>query len=384
MKILMATQYYSPYKSGLSEYVRLLAEGLVLRGHEVRVMAGRHRDDLPGFERLQGVVVERLPVAMYLHRAAVMPGYIPMFLRIIKEVDLVNIHLPIPECWPLFRFAGNRKSVATFHCSIDLGKSFVWQTLERLYSFCLIRSLRHATKIVVNAKEYFDSLKIPVTAGRIVEIHPPAKELAYHPRGASKRQFGVERCPTVGFLGRPVAEKGITYLVKACGILGQRFPNLSVLIAGNLSAAGPVTTGELENEIEKIGNVRFRLLGQVKEEDLGSFYAACDVLVLPSINAMESFGMVQIEAMLCGTPVVASDLPGVRLPVRKTGMGLLSAPGNPVSIARGISSVLMNRRVYLRPRDQVLRVFGLEQSILKYEGLFKEVMESEMTKASGI
>jgi glycosyltransferase involved in cell wall biosynthesis len=89
---------------------------------------------------------------------------------------------------------------------------------------------------------------------------------------------------------------------------------------------------------------------------------------------MESFGMVQAEAMLCGTPVVASDLPGVRQPVRRTGMGLLSASGDPASVARCLSEVLENREGFVRPRDAILEAFGLERCLADYEALFQGLM----------
>ena len=75
------------------------------------------------------------------------------------------------------------------------------------------------------------------------------------------------------------------------------------------------------------------MLGRLKFDDLVTFYSLIDVLVLPSVDPLEAFGMVQVEAMLCGTPVIASDMPGVREVISKTGYGRLIRKRDPEDIA---------------------------------------------------
>jgi glycosyltransferase involved in cell wall biosynthesis len=93
------------------------------------------------------------------------------------------------------------------------------------------------------------------------------------------------------------------------------------------------------------------LLG--RDQDVADFYAACDVLVLPSRT--ECFGLVQVEAMLCGTPVVVSDIPGAREPVRVTGMGRIE-----------------RRAEYCQPRVAIEKIFSLQHTVDQYEQLFRE------------
>jgi glycosyltransferase involved in cell wall biosynthesis len=94
------------------------------------------------------------------------------------------------------------------------------------------------------------------------------------------------------------------------------------------------------------------------------------VTILPSINSTESFGMVQVEAMTCGTPVVATDLPGVRQPVRMTGMGLVVPPEDPASLAEAIISILDNPKGYRGDPAGVAQKFSPETIAEAYEGLF--------------
>ena len=100
-------------------------------------------------------------------------------------------------------------------------------------------------------------------------------------------------------------------------------------------------------------------------------YAACDVLVLPSVNFTETFGLVQVEAMLCGTPVVASDLPGVREAIRVTGMGRIAPPRKPECLTDAIIDVISNRSRYVRPRDEIAARFRIDATVDAYERVYR-------------
>jgi glycosyltransferase involved in cell wall biosynthesis len=115
-------------------------------------------------------------------------------------------------------------------------------------------------------------------------------------------------------------------------------------------------------------------LGVLSPQEMADFFSVCDVLVLPSVNSTESFGQVQVEAMLCGTPVVASNLPGVRVPTRVTGMGETVPIRNEVALAEAIVRVIRNRDRYIRPRNEVEQAFSLETTRTLYEQLFEQLL----------
>jgi glycosyltransferase involved in cell wall biosynthesis len=96
--------------------------------------------------------------------------------------------------------------------------------------------------------------------------------------------------------------------------------------------------------------------------------------VLPSLNSTESFGLVQVEAMLCGTPSIASDLPGVRVPPQSTGMGEVVPVGDSVALAKAILRVLDNRERYVRPRAEIQAMYSTPRTAELYEELFEELM----------
>jgi glycosyltransferase involved in cell wall biosynthesis len=100
------------------------------------------------------------------------------------------------------------------------------------------------------------------------------------------------------------------------------------------------------------------------------FFSVCDVHVLPSINNTETFGLVQVEAALCGTPTVASALPGVRVPTQLTGMGRTAPPRDPAALAEAILEVLDHREQYVKPRAPIAEMFAPDTTAARYEELF--------------
>jgi glycosyltransferase involved in cell wall biosynthesis len=110
---------------------------------------------------------------------------------------------------------------------------------------------------------------------------------------------------------------------------------------------------------------------------MAAFYPNLDVIVVPSLNSTESFGLVQVEAMLRGTPSVASDLPGVRQPVLQTGMGEIAPVGDADGLAEAILKVLDDRASYVRPREEIAARFSTERTVDDYEALFGRLCETE-------
>ena len=117
-------------------------------------------------------------------------------------------------------------------------------------------------------------------------------------------------------------------------------------------------------------------LGVISDRDVAAFFHTCDVTVLPSVNSTEAFGMVQIESMVCGTPVIASDLPGIRQPVIDTKMGRIVPPRNSAALAEAIIAVLDEGDCYREEAPEIARRYSPDSTAAAYELIFKELLHT--------
>jgi glycosyltransferase involved in cell wall biosynthesis len=153
----------------------------------------------------------------------------------------------------------------------------------------------------------------------------------------------------------------------------REFPRLRVLFAGpyGKDVIGETIWDDLQPLITQY-QPYLTFLGTLNPSQMADFFALCDVITVASINNTESFGLVQVEAFMCGTPVVATNLPGVRVPVTMTGMGEIVPVADAQGLAEGVLKVLRNRPAYVKPREEIMRVFELARTVAEYEKLFEE------------
>jgi glycosyltransferase involved in cell wall biosynthesis len=189
-----------------------------------------------------------------------------------------------------------------------------------------------------------------------------------HYRGGGHPRFRKGGGLHIGFLGRIVEEKGIEFLVKGF----RAFPELDarLLIAGDFSeiAGGSV----IERVRLEIGDdPRIFMLGFLPENQIADFYASLDAFALPSINPFEAFGIVQVEAMMCGVPVIASNLPGVREPIHKTGMGIVVEPRSSIGITQAIEQIALKLPGDISGAIRARELYSLDSILDQYEDVFE-------------
>lgn len=124
MKILLVVNYYYPYISGLSEVVRLLAEDFAKQGHEVTVLCSNH-DKLPAEEVINGVNVLRAPIICKISKGTVSLAFIRKAIKMQKDYDVVNLHLPMLEAGIISALGDKKKIVSMYHCDIDLAPGLI-------------------------------------------------------------------------------------------------------------------------------------------------------------------------------------------------------------------------------------------------------------------
>ena len=187
-------------------------------------------------------------------------------------------------------------------------------------------------------------------------------------------KLNLDSHQVIGFVARLATEKGVEILLHALPRVLQAYPRARVLFAGQYqNVMGEQAYAQrLEPLLDQHAD-HWDFLGVLSSEELATFYPNCHVVVLPSLNSTESFGLVQVEAMLCGTPSIASNLPGVRQPVAQTGMGQVVPIGDADGLAQAIIEVLQNRPKYVRSRHEIAEHFSTARTADGYEALFKDL-----------
>jgi len=380
LRVLLVLTYYRPHTSGLTIYVERLARSLAKRGHTVTILTSRHSRLLATRERDHGVDIVRAPVLARISKGVVMPTFGLLASQLVSRHEVVSLHLPQLDAAGVglrARLLG-RPSVVTYHCDLRLPVGTLNRVADRVIQLSHRMALRLADRVVTYTRDYADhSATIHRVGSRLVIIPPPVEMAAPDPDRTMelRARLGLAGGPIVGMASRFASEKGIEFLLAAIPQLAARFPGIAVLFAGPYEDV----LGErrywrrLQPALLGLGN-RWRCVGTLPQPELPAFYAACDCLVVPSLNSTESFGLVQVEAMLCGTPVVASDLPGVRQPVLTTGMGELARPGDAADLAASIEKVVVNRAKYLRERARIEELYSTDRTAAAYESLFQNLL----------
>ena len=382
MKILVALTYYRPHISGLTIYVERLARTLAQRGHQVTVLTSQYDRQLPRDEVLHGVRVFRVPVWARISKGVLMPTIGYWATKLVREHDVVSLHLPQLDASGIaLRGRLMRKpTLLTYHSDLLLPPT----PINRLASLVVDFSNHAAGLLSDQLCAYTDDFAqhsrfLSKYLPKVRVITPPVEMPQPTPEAvrawATQHGLNDNSGPVIGIAARLAAEKGIEYLLQALPKILARYPNIRVLHAG--PTAEVIGEADYAHRLapwfEKYKD-RYIFLGTLNMQEMALFFSNCDVNVLPSINSTETFGLVQIEAALCGTPTVASALPGVRIPTKMTGMGLSVPHSDAGALAEGILTVLDNPEQYKREREPIEKMFAPATTAEKYEQLFAELL----------
>ncbi len=385
MRILTVLTYYRPHTSGLTIYAERLARALSKRGHQVTVMTTHYDPSLPLEEQMDGVRVLRVPVAFRLSKGTIAPTFGWVATRLVAEHDVVQMHLPqfdAPGVAMRGRLFG-RPAILTYHCDLHLPPGL----FNRFVNFVMKWQNNMAgvlsDQVVTYTQDYADhSAYLSRYKSKLRTILPPV-ELPPPAEGAVQA-FQIEhqipvRRPVIGMAARFAAEKGVEVLLDALPSVLAKYPKAQVLFAGQSENVMGEQAYALRlmpriREFEAAGHWTF--LGNLTPPQMAAFYPNLDVLVVPSLNSTEAFGLVQIEAMLNGVPCVASDLPGVRMPVRMHGMGRLARTGDAQDLASCILDVLAYPGQFHPDRAAIRAAYDPDRIAAEYERLFQDLVRT--------
>lgn len=382
MRILIALTYYRPHYSGLTIYAELAARALASRGHHVTVLTSRYDRSLPPREIQNGVEVIRPKVWFHISKGVIMPSMPYWAWKEINKADVVQLHVPQLDAAPISMLsrALGKPVVLTYHCDLHMPKGWVHVIANRVSDFANNITAYNADIIVQNTHDYSehsDFLKKYID--KLETILPPVKiaSISETDQIAFRKKFELNPDQRIiGMAARLATEKGVEYLAMALPDVLKQHPKARVLFVGPYQhvVGEEAYAIRLKSLIEELGH-HWTFLGILSPVEMSAFYHECEVTVLPSINSTESYGMVQVESMSCGTPVVTSDLPGVRVPVGLTGMGKVVPTADPDALANALIDVLDDPQSYRGDPGPIIQTSSPGYVAAEYENLYLHLVE---------
>jgi glycosyltransferase involved in cell wall biosynthesis len=385
MKILTVLTYYRPHTSGLTIYAERLAEAFVRRGHEVTILTSHFDKTTPAEEVRNGVRIVRAPVAFRVSKGVIMPTFGLLAWKYVAQNDVVQLHLPQFDA-PGFAMRArlmSKLAILTYHCDLQLPSGFFNRIVNTVVDFQNHMAALLSNHIITYTQDYADhSPFLSRYMHKLTPILPPVQLPPAAPGAIEEFAQShniAERKPVIGMATRLASEKGVEILLEALPAILDKHPKAQVLFAGqHLDVMGEQAYFErLIPTIRKYeANGNWSFLGNLNPQQMAAYYPNLDVLVVPSLNSTEAFGLVQIEAMMNGTPSIASSLPGVRRPAQMTGMGKVVPIGDSAGLAEAVLDVLAEPGKYQRDPAEIARPYEPEHVAEEYEQLFARLRKA--------
>jgi glycosyltransferase involved in cell wall biosynthesis len=377
MKILTVLTYYRPHYSGLTIYAERLTRALAKRGHEAVILTSRFSPELPLQEEMHGVTVRRLPPLMRISKGPLMLTMPFEAWRLVRWADVVSLHTPQLDASYIAWMAKllGKPVILTYHCDLYLPKGFIHWVANQVLHIANRFAAAGSDIIVSTSRDYAEHspfLKRNIKKIQVVNVPIELSPADGRDVQAFREKFQIRKGERIiGMAARLATEKGVEVLVRALPQILAKMPNVRVLFVGPYQnvVGEEKYAARIMPSIDSMKD-HWSFLGILSPVEMTAFFKVCDVLALPSLNRTEAFGMVQIEAMTCGTPAVASDLPGVRQPILTTGMGKVVPLGDSSALAEALLDILANQEKYRCDTTALAKAYHPETIAEAYERLF--------------
>lgn len=348
-KLLLASAYFLPKMGGLEKYSFEMVKKALEYGYDVSVITTGNSKKFESEYTNDGLHIYRLPVQLKFSNTPINFKWYPMIKKLLRKEkpDIINIHMPVPGLPDLVCLAArNTPTVITYHAgSMKKGSFLIDRSIQIYERLFLPFILKKASRIICSSDfvrfEFLGKYK-----NKSVSICPGVDTQTF---------FRRKNTPTdrkILFIGNFNYEwKGLHYLKEALKLI----PNATLHVVGEgkeVNSPGIVYHGQLQGK---------ELVAQIHK---------ARILVLPSTSSAESFGMVLIEAMACGVPVIGTNTGGIPTIIKNKIDGLLVAPKDAYALAKSISYILDNQSEADRLTENAYQKIGThftwDKSATKY------------------
>jgi len=368
-------KYYFPVPGGIESVTLGLARGAVIARHSVSVICFRKSKEKCE-EVIDGVLVFRSPITKFISTQPIGFKYIYLCLKAAKRADVIHLHAPnILAAICAFFIGNNARLLVHWHSDI-IGKGLLGKIVSPLESALL----RRADCIVATSRAYADSSEM---------LAPFQGKIAIVPIGVSEERLRAVRGglpphieervsgkKIILSVGRLVPYKGFDVLIHSARYLS---PDSVVVIVGG----GPLH-GDLQEAIDSAGvSDRVLLVGRLDDAELNALFEMATLYCLSSSYRAEAFGVVLLEAMAYGLPIVASNIPGSGVPwVNQHGVSGMNVPvGDPIALAQACNQILgsveLRERLSSGARNRFLSEFTEEISIKRMMACYDQILKDK-------
>lgn len=370
IKVLQVNKLYYPAIGGIEKVVQQLSEGLN-KSTDLKVLVCQKKGK-GGVEFIKGVEVHRSRSLGVIASVPISVSFIWKFRSMAKGMDIVHLHMPFPLGDLAYLLSGyHGKIIVSWHS--DVVKQKHWMVLYRPLMECF---LKRVDLILVSAAGIAKGSRYLSRHLEKCRVVPFAVENWILEAG---REYllknGYERKNDMLhflFIGRLVYYKGCSVLLEAFAQIKERV-HLTIIGSGELGS-------QLKQQSEDLNiSDRITFEGKVPEEDIRRCFEKADVFILPSIERSEAFGLVQMEAMAYGLPVINTNLPsGVPEVSLHMQTGLTVEPGNVEQLKRAMEWMIFNpeKRVAMgvTARDRVEKVYTENSMIANVNEIYNELL----------
>ncbi|MBQ9808574.1 MAG: glycosyltransferase [Ruminococcus sp.] len=362
LRILEVNKAYHPHIGGIETLVKQYSEELgTVCGAEVRTLVCRDGRGRTLRENINGVELTRAGSLGTYFKCPLSLSFVRLFRKMAKKADVVHIHLPFPLADAAAMLSGYRgRIVVSWHSDVVKQKK-----LMLIYKPFMRWLLRRADAVIVATEGHINgSEHLPEYREKCTVVPygiRPEDYLSIERRPVLTERAADKTAVKVFFTGRLVYYKGVDVLLRAF----SKVKGCELFIAGE---------GDLEPELREYArkrglDSRVHFLGFLPEEELRQAYADCDIFVLPSVARSEAFGIVQLEAMVYGKPVINTDLPSGVPHVSLDGItGLTVPPSDAGALAKAVNTLAadpgLRERYGKAAAERVSSVFN-EKEVIK-------------------
>ena len=371
MKLLLVNKAYHPHLGGVETVVRQLALGMTRAGHEVVVLCFGERTAV---ETLEGIRIHRVRPLFRVGSAPVGFSFFWKYRRLSKWADGILFQSPNPMGELSFLCSPTRKcTVAVYQ-----GDAVRPEWLLPAYDMLMRVFLRHASRVVVSNPNLPQSSRVLSKLSPGVTIIPIGVDLnrfvvsEFDVRTASNLWEGLTGFKVM-FAGRLVYYKGTEVLLESVLRLRNEGLDVSVFLVGDGPLREKLERFILDNSLER----HAKIIPPQPEEIYTALFEKADCFVLPSLYPVEAFGIVLLEAMASGLPVVSTELGTGTSWINRDGeTGLVTPPGDVGALSEAICFLMEHpeerQRMQQNARERVEDLFSESAMLSGYERLFSE------------